>query len=95
LSRQAFPKQFVRLVGEESLFQASARRLSGASFGAPVTVTSDAFRFVVMEQLAAAGMAAAATLVQQVIEMPFDTNLLSRVAFVRNGDSVHLSRNRW
>jgi mannose-1-phosphate guanylyltransferase/mannose-6-phosphate isomerase len=64
LSRQAFPKQFARLVSEESLFQASARRLSGAGFGAPVVVTSDAFRFVVTEQLAGAGMAAAATLIE-------------------------------
>jgi hypothetical protein len=30
LSRKSYPKQFVPLVGEETLFQASARRLSGA-----------------------------------------------------------------
>ncbi len=64
LSRQAFPKQFARLVGEESLFQASARRFAGTMFSAPVIVTSDAFRFVVTEQLAAVNMAAAATLIE-------------------------------
>ncbi len=64
LSRQAYPKQFVRLVGDVSLFQATSRRLSGAVFEAPVVVTSDAFHFIVTEQLAEAGMAAAATLIE-------------------------------
>mgnify|MGYP006197172869 FL=1 len=35
LSRQSFPKQFAALTGDETLFQASARRLSGAGFAAP------------------------------------------------------------
>jgi len=64
LSRQSLPKQFVKLVGEESLFQASARRFSGAPFGEPVIVTSDSFRFTVTEQLDAIGMRAAATLIE-------------------------------
>ena len=29
LSRKSYPKQFVPLMGEETLFQASAKRLSG------------------------------------------------------------------
>lgn len=35
LSRQSYPKQFVQLMGEETLFQASARRLSGPGFAPP------------------------------------------------------------
>ena len=57
LSRKSYPKQFVKLVGEESLFQASARRLSGTAFAAPSVVTGADFRFVVVEQLAAVGIA--------------------------------------
>jgi len=53
LSRKSYPKQFARLMGDESLFQASARRLSGAGFGAPVVLTGNDFRFIVVEQLAA------------------------------------------
>ena len=53
LSRKSHPKQFVKLLGEESLFQASARRLSGAGFAAPSVVTGSDFRFLVVEQLAA------------------------------------------
>lgn len=53
LSRKSYPKQFVKLTGEESLYQASARRLSGDGFAAPAVVTAADFRFIVIEQLAA------------------------------------------
>jgi mannose-1-phosphate guanylyltransferase/mannose-6-phosphate isomerase len=64
LSRKSYPKQFTRLVGEESLFQASARRLSGEGFEAPVIVTGDPFRFIVTEQMAAAELAPQAVLIE-------------------------------
>ena len=53
LSRKSYPKQFVALTVEESLYQASARRLSGSGFAAPTIVTAADFRFIVIEQLAA------------------------------------------
>ena len=53
LSRKSYPKQFVELTGEESLYQASARRLSGSGFAAPTIVTAADFRFIVIEHLAA------------------------------------------
>lgn len=53
LSRKSYPKQFTDLIDDESLFQASARRLSGNGFAAPAVVTGSDFRFVVLEQLAA------------------------------------------
>ncbi|MDC1437613.1 mannose-1-phosphate guanylyltransferase/mannose-6-phosphate isomerase [Planktomarina temperata] len=53
LSRKSHPKQFVKLLSEESLFQSSALRLTGASFTAPSVVTGADFRFMVVEQLAA------------------------------------------
>jgi mannose-1-phosphate guanylyltransferase/mannose-1-phosphate guanylyltransferase/mannose-6-phosphate isomerase len=56
LSRKSFPKQFTRLVGEESLFQASARRLSGPDFAPPLVITGSDYRFIVTEQLMAAGI---------------------------------------
>ncbi len=51
LSRKAFPKQFTELTGSESLFQATARRLSGEQFNAPVVMTQSDFRFIAAEQL--------------------------------------------
>ncbi len=64
LSRKSYPKQFAKLTGEESLFQASARRLSGEGFAAPMAITGSDFRFIVTEQLAAVEIAPAATLIE-------------------------------
>lgn len=64
LSRKSYPKQFSKLMGEESLFQATARRLSGTGFAAPIVVTADPFRFIVTEQLAAVETAPAAILIE-------------------------------
>ena len=64
LSRKSYPKQFTRLTGEESLFQASAQRLSGPGFAAPMVITSADYRFIVTEQLAAMEIVAAATLIE-------------------------------
>ncbi|MFA3920790.1 mannose-1-phosphate guanylyltransferase/mannose-6-phosphate isomerase [Ruegeria hyattellae] len=64
LSRKSYPKQFARLTGKESLFQASARRLSGPGFAAPMAITGSDFRFIVTEQLAAVEIAPAAILIE-------------------------------
>ena len=53
LSRKSYPKQFVELASKESLYQASARRLTGPGFAAPTLVTAADFRFIAIEQLAA------------------------------------------
>ncbi len=57
LSRKSFPKQFGDILGEESLFQASARRFTGAGFAAPLIITGNDFRFIVSEQLSECGIA--------------------------------------
>ena len=64
LSRKSYPKQFSALMGDDSLFQAAARRLSGPGFAAPLVVTADPFRFIVTEQLDAAGIDPAAVLIE-------------------------------
>lgn len=64
LSRKSYPKQFAKLMSEESLFQASAQRLSGEGFAAPVILTGSDFRFIVTEQLAAVEIAPADILIE-------------------------------
>lgn len=64
LSRQSYPKQFSALVGDTSLFQASAQRLSGPDFAPPVIVTNSEFRFIVTEQLLAMGIDPGAILIE-------------------------------
>jgi len=61
LSRKSYPKQFVPLMGEETLFQACARRMQADTgealkFAAPTILTNSDFRFIVTEQLAAIGI---------------------------------------
>ena len=52
VSRKRFPKQFGKLIGDRSLFEASVSRLSGEGFAAPLVVTGEELRFLVLEQLA-------------------------------------------
>ncbi|TMV07239.1 mannose-1-phosphate guanylyltransferase/mannose-6-phosphate isomerase [Ruegeria sediminis] len=59
LSRKSYPKQFVPLMGQQTLFQACAERLRGPGdnpFAPPMVLTNAAFRFIVTEQLAAIGI---------------------------------------
>ena len=64
LSRKSYPKQFVPLVGDETLFSASASRLSGPGYGAPMVLTNSDFRFIVTEQLAGIGIDPGAILIE-------------------------------
>ncbi len=58
LSRKSFPKQFADFGGGHSLFQNTALRLTGGSLARPIIMTSEAFRFIVTEQLGAIGVLA-------------------------------------
>jgi mannose-1-phosphate guanylyltransferase / mannose-6-phosphate isomerase len=60
LSRKSYPKQFAPLLSAQSLFQASAVRVSGVrgdlDFAPPVVITGSDYRFIVTEQLLEAGV---------------------------------------
>lgn len=64
VSRQSYPKQFTKLTGERSLFQTSALRCRGTGFAAPLIITGDPFRFIVLEQLAAVEIASQGVLIE-------------------------------
>jgi mannose-1-phosphate guanylyltransferase/mannose-6-phosphate isomerase len=64
LSRKDYPKQFVQMIGEGSLFQQSVRRLSGDGFAAPVAITNSDFRFTVTQQLSEVGIDPGAILIE-------------------------------
>ena len=55
LSREAFPKQFLALVGEDSMLQATWRRVAELATRAPIVVAGEEHRFMVAEQLREAG----------------------------------------
>jgi mannose-1-phosphate guanylyltransferase/mannose-6-phosphate isomerase len=58
LSREAFPKQFHRLTGQETLFQQTCRRLSGPLFGDSTVLANYRHRFLIAEQLEEMGVPA-------------------------------------
>ncbi|MGC9371105.1 MAG: mannose-1-phosphate guanylyltransferase/mannose-6-phosphate isomerase [Paracoccaceae bacterium] len=64
LSRKSYPKQFVPLVDDKTLFQASAERLSGEGFAGSLALTNSQFRFIVTEQLAEVGIDPGAILIE-------------------------------
>lgn len=64
LSRKSYPKQFLPLIGETTLFQASLERLSGKEYGAPVILTNANFRFIVTEQMLEVGAEPGAIMIE-------------------------------
>src|SRR5438876_2373892 len=58
-SREVHPKQFLPLFGARSTFQETLLRVSDASlFERPIVITNNAYRFMVLEQLAEIGLEA-------------------------------------
>lgn len=63
-SRKAYPKQFVPLLGTESLFQATLRRFSREEFSSPLIMTAEDFRFMVIAQAHDIGLSDARVVVE-------------------------------
>lgn len=55
LSREAYPKQFLPLVGDDTMLQATWRRVAALSSLAPIVVANEDHRFLVAEQLRVIG----------------------------------------
>ena len=51
LSREAYPKQFLALVGEDTMLQATWARIAELADAAPIVVAGEDHRFLVAEQL--------------------------------------------
>jgi len=64
LSRKSYPKQFSDFFGEETLFQQSLQRLRDGPFDAPLVISSDDYRFIVVQQLAGLGIPDVRTLIE-------------------------------
>ena len=66
LSREAYPKQFLALAGDDTMLQATWHRVAPLSTGAPIVVANEAHRFLAAEQLRQAGAPPAAILLEPV-----------------------------
>ena len=66
LSREAYPKQFLALVGDDTMLQATWRRVAAIADAAPIVVAGEEHRFLVAEQLRQVGAPTPAILLEPV-----------------------------
>ena len=91
LSRAGFPKQFLSLTGDESLFQQAVGRLRALAgeriaLRDPLMVGNEEHRFLVLEQLREIGVSAAALLLEPVGRNTAPAMTLAALAAVAGGD---------
>jgi len=90
VSRTGFPKQFLCLTGNESLFQQAARRLvsmgqTGLEVAAPIIVTGEEHRFLASELLREVGVDLSAALIEPVGRNTAPALTLAALAATQNG----------
>ena len=90
LSRTGFPKQFLCLTGNESLFQQAAQRLAGLGqdgiqVAAPFIVSGEDHRFLASEQLREVGISLGAALLEPTGRNTAPALTLAALAATENG----------
>jgi mannose-1-phosphate guanylyltransferase/mannose-6-phosphate isomerase len=97
LSRSGFPKQFLCLTGDESLFQQAARRSAGLGasdidVSVPLIVSNEELRFLASEQLREIGIEPSALLLEPVgCNTAPALTLAALAALEQGGDPVLVS----
>jgi mannose-1-phosphate guanylyltransferase/mannose-6-phosphate isomerase len=66
LSREAYPKQFLPLAGEDTMLQATWRRVAALADVVPIVVANEEHRFLAAEQLRLVGVPAPAIMLEPV-----------------------------
>ena len=85
MSRQALPKQFLKLAGDETMLQATLSRLDGVSgLEKPIVICNEDHRFLVAEQLRQADVAHGGILLE-----PFGRNTAPAIALA----ALHATQN--
>ena len=90
LSRTGFPKQFLCLTGQESLFQLATLRLANLGndsiqVAAPIIVSGEDHRFLAAEQLREAGIALGTALLEPIGRNTAPALTLAALAAMQNG----------
>jgi mannose-1-phosphate guanylyltransferase / mannose-6-phosphate isomerase len=91
LSRAGFPKQFLSLTGDESLFQLAVKRLAGLGMenivvAAPLVVTNEEHRFLALEQLREINVEVGRLLLEPVGRNTAPALTLAALAALEEGD---------
>lgn len=66
LSREAYPKQFLPLVGEQTMLQATWARVADIAGAAPIVVANQEHRFMAAEQLRECGVSPAVLILEPI-----------------------------
>ena len=101
LSREAYPKQFLPLAGDETMVQATWRRVAPLAGAAPIVVANEEHRFLVAEQLRQIGAPTPAIVLEPVGRNTAPAIAAAALQALANGDdplllvlpSDHVVRN--
>jgi len=86
LSREAYPKQFLPLAGEDTMLQATWRRVADIADAAPIVVAGEEHRFLVAEQLRQVGAPVPAILLEPVGRNTAPAIAAAAMQAMRDGD---------
>lgn len=88
MSRSARPKQFLSLLGEESLLQQTARRAQALSSEPPILICNEQHRFLAAEQLAEIQIESADILLEPVGRSTAPAIALAAMRIMERGDDI-------
>ena len=91
MSRELYPKQFLRLVGDKTMLQHTLARLEGLPAGAPIIVCNHEHRFVVAEQCRQVGVEPSAILLEPAPRNTAPALALAALRAANAGDGVLLA----
>ena len=92
LSREAYPKQFLPLVGEDTMLQATWKRVAPVAGAAPIVVANYEHRFMAAEQLRECGAAPSALILEPVGRNTAPAIAVADKGFTVNETFSHLTR---
>ncbi len=90
LSREAYPKQFLPLVGDETMLQATWRRVAPMAGRAPIVVANQEHRFMAAEQLRESNAKPEAVILEPVGRNTAPAIAIAALQALRNGDALLL-----
>lgn len=86
MSRELYPKQFLRLCGQESMLQETISRLSGLDTQEPMVICNEEHRFLVAEQLRQLGKLSHNIILEPVGRNTAPAIALAALQAIKNGD---------
>lgn len=90
LSREAYPKQFLPLVGDTTMLQATWQRVAAVAGKRPIIVANQEHRFIVAEQLLQVGATPEAIILEPVGRNTAPAIAIAALEATKNGDDALL-----